>query len=256
MLCNVILIITDILEVISTMIYIAICEDNAVYGFSIKEMINRLLDEKAIEHTIDLFLSGTELLKSDSCFDIVFLDIKMSPISGLETASLLRKKHPDFILIFITSYEEYIYEAFDVEAFNYILKPVDESRISAVLQHAVAKLDSNTESYIIISKNRQVIKVDLMQVIYFEVLGRIINIHFVDHVIEFYERISSLEHKIPQSSFFRCHNSYIINMKYITRFTKNEVIMDNLDVVPISKRRYDEFSKAVLNYMKKEGGII
>jgi len=237
------------------MIFIAVCDDNYVECFSISNRIHALLLERGVEHTIKEFFDGLELIESNCSFDFIFLDIEMKT-NGLKTADLLRKRMKQFILIFITSYQEYVYEAFDVEAFAYILKPIDDKKLLKALQRAVDKSANHQESYIVINKNRQTIKVILMEVIYFEIRGRVITIHCKNNIIEYYEQIKNLEQKISGQDFFRCHKSYIVNLNYVEKFNKNEIIMDNGDRVLLSKRKFDEFTKTFLAYIKKEGGIL
>ncbi len=237
------------------MISIAVCDDNTIECFAIANKIRTLLLETGIEHTMKEFFDGSELLKSNCSFDIVFLDIKMKT-DGLKTAELLRNRLKQFILIFITSYQEYVYQAFDVEAFNYILKPLDDDKLKRTLKRAIDKSAVHQENFIVINKSRQLIKINLNDVIYFEIRGRVIAIHGKNNITEYYEPIKTLEQKIYGQDFFRCHKSYLINLKYVEKFKKNEIIMDNGDKVLLSKRRYEEFTKRFLSYMKKESGIL
>lgn len=237
------------------MISIAVCDDNTIECLSISKKIHANLIETGIKHNIIEFFDGSELLDSNCSFDFIFLDINMKT-DGLKTADLLRKRLKNFILIFITSYQEYVYEAFDVEAFDYILKPIDDEKLSRTLQRAVKKIIQHHDDFIVIYKNRQAIKVNLIDVVYFEIRGRVITVHCKNNIIEYYEKIKILEQKILEHGFFRCHKSYLINLKYVKKFNKNEIIFDNGEKVLMSKRRYEDFSIAFLSYMKKEGGIL
>ncbi|MHC1723294.1 MAG: LytR/AlgR family response regulator transcription factor [Aminipila sp.] len=238
------------------MISIAVCDDNTIECLSISNKIHDFLLQTGVEHTILEFFDGAELLESNNSFDIVFLDIKMKKMNGLKTAELLRKKIKHFILVFVTSYQEYVYQAFDVEAFNYILKPINNNKLAKTLERAIAKNANQRDNFIIINKNREIIKINLADVIYFEIQGRVINVHYNNIIVQYYERLNTLEQKLYGQHFFRCHKSYLINLQYVEKFNKTEISMDNGDTVLLSKRRYDEFSKKFLSYMKKEGGMI
>lgn len=238
------------------MISIAVCDDNTIECLSISNKIHDFLLQTGVEHMILEFFDGSELLESNNSFDIVFLDIKMKKIDGLQTAELLRKKIKHYILIFVTSYQEYVYQAFDVEAFNYILKPINNHKLARTLERAIAKNANQRDNFIIINKNREIIKINLSDVIYFEIQGRVINVHYHNTTVQYYERLSTLEQKLYGQNFFRCHKSYLINLQYVEKFNKIEIGMDNGDTVLLSKRRYEEFTKKFLSYMKKEGGMI
>ena len=98
---------------------IAICDDEK----AIREQINELIEKEKVGICLDLYETGDALLATDKKFDIVFLDIQMDGTDGIETAKRLRQRDEDTILIFITGIREYVFEAFDVAAFHYLLKP-------------------------------------------------------------------------------------------------------------------------------------
>ena len=112
---------------------IAICDDEKI----IRELIGNKVKEQYPDSEIVFYQSGEELLLSDKHVDILFLDIQMSGIDGMETARELRKKDKNVILIFVTAVEEYVFHAFDVKAFHYIVKPIDHKKFSMILQKAV-----------------------------------------------------------------------------------------------------------------------
>ena len=112
---------------------IAICDDEK----NIRELIGNKVAKQYPEADIVFFQSGEELLLSDKHVDILFLDIHMSGKKGMETARELRKKDKSVILIFVTAVEEYVFQAFDVGAFNYIVKPIDDTKFVDVLCRAV-----------------------------------------------------------------------------------------------------------------------
>ena len=222
----------------------------------IEKRVHDILQKKGINHTTDVFYSGKELVASKAKFDIILLDIKMDILNGIEVAQKLRENHSEFILIFITSAPEYIYNAFDVEAFHYILKPIDNLKFADILYRAVNKLCILPDEFIVINQNRQTIKLPLSEIMYFEIMGRVIKAHLSNQTYEFYEKLSVLEQKLPNEKFFRCHKSYLINFSYVASFEKTEITIDSSEKIPLSKRRYDNFSKAFLTFMKKEGGIL
>ena len=112
---------------------IAICDDEK----NIRELIGSKVTAQYPEAEIIFYQSGEELLLSDKQIDILLLDIQMSGRNGMETAREVRKKENNIILIFVTALEEYVFQAFDVGAFHYIVKPIDEAKFAAVLKRAV-----------------------------------------------------------------------------------------------------------------------
>ena len=202
------------------------------------------------------FQSGRELLQAIESFDIIFLDIMMQDMDGMKTAKMFREKDFDKILIFVSSSREYVFEAYDVEAFQYLLKPVDDRKLKRVLQKAVLKTEGRSQEYIIVSRERQKKKLYLDDIYYFEIKGRIVDVHGQEGIFTYYEQIGELESKLRDKGFFRCHKSYLINLKYVDGYNRQEVILGNGEAIVIAKRRYEEFCREVLKVMRESGGIL
>ena len=238
------------------MLWVAVCDDEIMECCNIAGKIKEILKEMKMPCMIRQFSSGQELMQSSDNFDIIFLDIIMRDLDGMRTAHIFREKAFDKILIFISSSREYVFEAYDVEAFQYLLKPIDEKKLKTVLQKAVLKVENHSQEFIIVSKERQKKKLFLDDIYYFEIKGRIIDIHGTDGIFTYYEQIGVLENSLREKGFFRCHKSYLINLRYVDVYNRQEVILDNGERIVIAKRRYEEFCKEILEYMRKNGGII
>ena len=159
---------------------IAICDDEK----NIRELIGDKVVKQYPEAEIVFFSSGEELLLSDSHIDLLFLDIQMSGRNGMDTARELRKKDKNVILIFVTAVEEYVFQAFDVGAFHYIVKPINEAKFMDVLRKAVDELDSKRkdvneteERYLMINSGGVHTKVIFDDIVYAEIFNRKIVIH-------------------------------------------------------------------------------
>lgn len=100
-------------------------------------------------------------------------------------------------------------------------------------------------------KGKSSIKVLLDSIHFFEVQNRIINIHTERQVIQYYDKLTNIESKVPKDIFFRCHRSYIVNLKYVMKFNKTDIILDDGTRIMLSKSKYDEFSRAFLKYIKR-----
>lgn len=237
---------------IISMLSIAICDDEAMQCLRMAGMVGKILDEMKILHNIRQFNSGKELLCAEEDFDIIFLDIMMRGIDGMRTAKLLRKRmKKEEILIFISASREYALEAFEVEAFWYLLKPVDEKKLRMVLQKIIGKTEKEMQEFILVSKERQKKKLFLNNIYYFEIRGRTIDVHGADGIFTYYEQIGNLEKMLQKKGFFRCHKSYLVNLKYVESYTRQEILMDNGEQIMIAKRRYEAFCQEILAYMRR-----
>ena len=238
------------------MLSIAVCDDEVIECCNMAKRIKDILDDMKIPCIIRQFQSGGELLQALESFDIVFLDIIMQDLDGMKTAQIFRKKAFDKILIFISSSREYVFDAYDVEAFQYLLKPVDNRKLKRVLQKAVLKTEKRSQEFIIVSRERQKKKLFLDDIYYFEIKGRVVDVHGTEGIFTYYEQIGELENKLRDKGFFRCHKSYLINLKYVDVYNRQEVILENGEAIVIAKRRYEEFCQEVLKVMRENGGIL
>lgn len=238
------------------MFSIAVCDDEIIECCNIAAKVKGIFKGMNIACIIRQFNSSRELIQSEEKFDIVFLDIIMCEPNGMKTARILRQKSPNVILIFMSSSREYVFDAYDVEAFQYLVKPIDTGKLRNVLQKAVRKTENGPREYMIISIERQQKKLFLDDIYYFEIKGRKIDIHGTDGILTYYEQIGVLEDNLKGKGFFRCHKSFLINLKYADTYNRQEVVLDNGETIMIAKRRYEEFVKEILSYMRKSGGIV
>lgn len=239
------------------MLLIAVCDDIPLECADIAKQIETILKQSNTDFMIKKFFGGLELIQSRESFDIIFLDIKMPNINGMELAKQIRKQGRQSLIIFITSASEYVFDAFDVEAFQYLLKPIQTDKLKNVLEKATKKMqiDANID-FLMISANRQIQKVFLKDILYIESIGRIAKIHCNNGTLETYEQIGILEDKLSDKFFFRCHKCFLVNLNFVDAFNKTEVRLENGEKIMLAKRRYEDFQKAILSYMKIKGGII
>lgn len=238
------------------MLSIAVCDDEIVECARMAEKIRGTLEEMKVPCFLHQFNSGEALLQSEENFDIIFLDIMMDGLDGMKTAEGIRKKEFGGLLVFVSSSREYVFDAYDVEAFQYLVKPVDAEKLKRVLQRAVLKTEAVSSDFILVNRERQKQKIFLQDILYFEIRGRLIDIHKTGGVSDYYGKIGILEEELREKGFFRCHKSYLIHLKYVKGYNRQEAILENGEKIPVSKRRYEAFCKALLDYMKKSGGIL
>lgn len=238
------------------MLWIAVCDDEVTECDRIAKRIRGILSEIEVSCTIRQFYSGRELLQSSETFDIIFLDIIMGGLDGMKTAQMVREKAYDKLLVFMSASRDYVFDAYDVEAFQYLLKPIEEQKLKKVLQKAVRKTEKRSQAFIIVSRERQKKKLFLDDIYYFEIRGRMIDVHGVGGVFSYYGQIGVLEQELKEQEFFRCHKSYLTNLKYVDVYNRQELVLDNGERIAIAKRRYEAFCGAFLRYMRRKGGMV
>lgn len=176
----------------------------------------------------------------------------MNKLTGIETAKKIREVNPNAIIIFITALKEYVFDAFDVRAFHYILKPVSDEKLREVLSSALLHLEG-TEKFIIAKTISECNKIFVKDILYIEAQLRKVIIHTTYDIIEYYNRLSDIEADLKEYNFFRCHKSYIVNLNYIKSYDNTSITLKNEEKIYISKYKFSDFSKAFMYYLKNEG---
>ena len=231
---------------------IAICDDES----KICEMLNSKVKKIFPDAEIITYTSGKELLNDNSFPDILLLDIKMPDISGMDVASELRSRNFRNIIIFITGEEDEVFNSFDVQPFHFLVKPVLDDKLKTVLENAAKELSnrknnpSDNYEFINIQSGTSHIRVNLSMLIYAEVYDRKTILHLKKDNIEYYGQLSALE-KLVGEDFFRIHRSYLVNMRYVQRYDRTTVRMINGDKLSLSRRLYDDFLKAYMDYSRR-----
>ena len=232
------------------MIRIAICDDEKHMSDHIRAFVSDFFRKKNREIQLRTFSSGEELLNYDGQIDILFLDIQMKGMDGIETARKLRDSKFRGFLIFITVLKEMVFSSFEVQAYDYLLKPVEEKQFEKTMERLYASMRSAGEDSMLIQKGYEGRIVQKDEIIFCEIMDRKIYLNLTSgEVLDYYEQIENLETKLG-SHFFRCHRSYLINLKHLKGYKNGTAYMDNGREVPVSRLRSKEFSGVILQYMK------
>ncbi len=229
---------------------IAICDDEG----EIQQLLGEKVKQSLPNAEIWKFDSGEAFLASGCQPDILFLDIQMPGINGMETANRIRNGNGDCIIIFVTALEEYVYDAFDVGAFHYLVKPIEDEKFSKVLEKAVAqirreKTQENDNPCLVIKHRGITRKICIQDIVYAEVFNRIVVIHLENETVEYYGRLKDIE-SLTTNTFFRTHRAYLVNLGYVTGYEAGKVYMKD-DSALLSKQNYPEFVKAFLQYHRR-----
>lgn len=221
---------------------IAICDDDSIHVDLIKSYINSM----DIPYKVNYILaySGEELLENikEISIDIVFLDIEMKDLDGIQTGRRIRQKYKDAIIVYLTGYRDYTLEAFEIESFQYLIKPIIEEKFKRVMDRILIRfkeIKAYKEKVKIFSAQtkEKLIKLKYDDIYYFEKYFRKIKIHTLDQTIEFYGCMKNLLYEIDTSYFVRCHQSYVVNRNKIKGINRNILALSEKEewYIPISR---------------------
>ena len=232
------------------MIHIAICDDEKHMSDHIRSMISDFFRKKNQEISLHMFSSGEELLSYNGQIDILFLDIQMKGMDGMETARKLRADKFRGFLVFITVLKEMVFQSFEVQTYDYLVKPVDKKQFEKTMERLYASTQNASEDSLLVQKGYEGRIIQKDEIVFCEIIDRKIYLNLASgEVVDYYERIENLETKLD-NRFYRCHRSYLINLKHLKGYKNGTAYMDNGKEIPVSRLRSKEFSSVVLQYMK------
>ena len=235
---------------------IAVCDDDK----AAREHIVSLVKEQIQDAEIMTFATGEEMLEVKSTFDISFLDVEMKEISGMDVANHIRQEEQGnikSIIIFVTGYEKYMNSAFDVSAFHYLLKPIDEEKFRSVFGRALDELYAvmeRTKRFILVRNSGIQQKVYLKDIYYIESANKKIIIHTKMGVLDSYRKMNELE-QMTGRGFYRCHRCYLVNMEQIVSYNADTIKVVNGDKLILAQKKYNDFIRQYMKYAK-DGGIV
>ena len=241
---------------------IAVCDDEK----NIRAYLVSLIKKQDIECKIMEYESADKYLSDGREYDLLFLDIEMGGsgvgMDGMELARNIRAvdigRQP--IIVFVTGYEKYVYDAFDVGAFQYLVKPVDEQKFAEVFSRAVGQIASEAEK----RRKKLVIpyaggskSISFHDIYYMESQNHNIVLYLKSgnsactSRLEYYGKIGDLEKELA-GQFYRIHRGYLINLFHVESYDRTEVRMANGDKLLLSRYKYDGFVQAYMEYISEE----
>lgn len=237
--------------VVMEMITFAICDDEPAMAQEITEQLSDYMNGEAAPYCVNSFPSGRSLLESSCDFDVIFLDIQMEQPNGMETAKTLRQHGNHSLLIFVTVLKECVFDAFEVEAFDYLVKPFDTCHFKRTMDRVIKSLRQREAKSIVVQRGTSCEVIPLAEIVYCEVQGRKIYIHQSNGKIsDYYDKLDSLEQRLDRR-FFRCHRSYLVNLEYVRGCKAGQVVLPQDDAIPVSRLRERDLTQALLRCMKE-----
>lgn len=232
------------------MITVSICEDETYFVSKLKKMLDKYCSLREIHVSISAFSDGEELLASSQMADIILMDIKLPTSNGMEVIRHLRDLGSDSQVIFITAFQKYVFQAFDLDAVHYILKPVSEEKLFSAMDKAIKRVAANRGKALLITSGTTASRVPLKDILYCEAMNHQITVHTLTEQVQFFGTLDALQEKLDER-FFRCHRSYIVNMDHVIDKQPGSAIMEGGDHILISRRKQQEFTQKLLETCRK-----
>lgn len=223
------------------MINIAVCDDDLIFASKIETILYEISRKKLIDMDVEVFSDGSELWKyisSGKSFELIYLDIEMMKLNGIDLAKKIREKDTNVMIIYISNYENYFIELFEVEPFRFIKKPIDERIFLDYFEKAYERMIQN-EVYFEYKFNKIPHKIMLKDIIYFESSKRLIIIWNKFAYGKFYGKLDVVEKQLKNGKipFLRIHQSFLVNYRFVQKISFTKVVLTDGTELHISEDR-------------------
>lgn len=228
---------------------IAICDDKEIFHNELKKHLEKYAADRGIIIVYDDYLNGLELVASNIDYDIIFMDYQMDGMDGLETSKHIRKKNKKTAIIFLTSFPDIVFDTFEVNAYRFLVKPINMEKLSVAMDDFIQSLENDDYIFLKMDENNK--RVDINDIIYVEAADKYCYIRTEDENMLYKNTLSEIEKMLPADKFFRSHRTYLVGFRHIISHTSTDILFDNKEKALISKLKFSAFKKAFTGYVKR-----
>lgn len=232
----------------SFMLMLAIVDDDRNDAASLKGLVENFFNQRNQVIMMQVYHGPMDFIRSTENHDIVFMDIRMDKLDGLEVARLMRKISKDSILIFVTHMAQLAIKGYEVDALDFIVKPADQYAINYVLEKALKRLENASNRTVVIKTSGGIVSLSSNEITYVEVFDHNLVYHTVKGDYTVRGRLSDVLGKLDEKHFVMCNRSFIINLRYVTNVTTNSLIVNGTEI-SISKSHRKGIMQHFSNYL-------
>lgn len=223
------------------MFKVVICEDCENSRELIKKTLKKIQNDSKYTIRIIEFENGEELINNyPENIDIFMLDIEMGNLSGMDVAREIRKRDNNTQIIFTTGNPSYLQEGYEVRAYRYLIKPFSVDELKQHILACINDIKIKKSKNIVVQEKNNIYKIPIDEILYIEVYKKDITIHTQNNEYQVKMSITNIEKELIQYNFFRCHRSYLVNLKKVDSLKGNVIVIKNIEI-PVSRYRINEF---------------
>ncbi|RDY22836.1 DNA-binding response regulator [Romboutsia maritimum] len=231
------------------MLKVVICEDDFVFRDTLNEYLEVILKEITNQFEIITFNCGEDLVENyPEDVDIFFLDIEMNKLTGMDVARKIREVDDNSEIIFTTGVINYVQDGYEVRAYRYLLKPIQFELLKEHVNSCIKDIIKRNENNIVIQNKGCIYKLRIDEITFVEVINKDIIIHTINQSYNTKTNMKIIEKELIKYNFYRCHNSFLVNMKYV-EYIKQSTILVNSVEIPVSRYRIKKFKTKLLSVL-------
>lgn len=227
----------------------ALCDDENIFRHEIYDLLSEYGRNKHIDIICDQYTNGRDFLPYADKYDIIFMDYQMTELNGLDISRKIREFNKKSIIIFVSAYPEVALDAFEVDTFRFLSKPIDKAKFFKALDDYIKNIDY--DNLIVIKSNDVNYKLNVSDIVYAEAKLKHCIIRTIDNTYEIATHLKNIERQLPPDKFARCQRSYIAGFGHIKNHTSQEISFDNGEKATIGKKYLSHFKSAFQDYIIK-----
>ncbi len=239
------------------MIHVAVCDDEPEIVQKINDYINHFLTDNNQSFTVENYYSGETLVSAKKKYDLIFLDIEMKELNGIDAAQAIRSEDVDVKIVYITSYTDYWRRAYKVHAFDFVSKPFSDEDIHNVLRDFLRIYNTENEKTVELRTADGAVVLKIKDILYFYIKDKekrkvIVNTSHGEYVTT--ENLKEIYEKLDSEEFYKAHKSCIVNLRYVQSMTKNNggsIIMTDGTSIPLAIKKQNEFLYLLSKQLRK-----
>lgn len=228
---------------------IAIVENENLYTKNLQMLLEQWSKEKHTALDISCYENGTAFFSAaqSKTFDLVFMDIQMEEMDGINCAKNLRAMGFNGNIVFLTSFSEYVFEGYNVQALNYLLKPASYEKVSGCLDYTYRTLHNDLYTF---PRGNEIMRIPYSKIIYFSSANHHTEIITTDEAYRQPDPLKNILPRLPEC-FQPCHRTAIVNLEHVSMMRGSELILSNGAILPISRTHFSSIRTTFLNYANR-----
>lgn len=230
------------------MLLLAIVDDNPKDSSALSELVRNYFQQNGKHYMFRVFNSPLDFIRSTENYDIVFMDIRMDKLDGLEVARIMRKINTNSVLIFVTQMAQLAIKGYEVDALDFIIKPADQFSISYVLDKAIARLENAQSTMLAIKTADSIVSLSSNDIMYVEVFDHNLVYHTTKGNYDARGRLSDVVQKLDSKRFSVCNRSFVVNLRYVSSVCNDHLTIDGTEI-SISKTHRKEIMQHFSNFL-------
>lgn len=230
------------------MLLIAIVDDEPKDSEALSQLVNAYFQQNKQAYMIHVFNSALDFIRSTDNHDIVFMDIRMEKLDGLEVARIMRKINTDSVLIFVTHMAQLAIKGYEVDALDFIVKPADQFSINYVLDKALKRLESVYSTVFALKTSSGIVSISSNDIYFVEVFDHNLVYHTSKGDFDVRGRLSDVMKKLDEKRFIMCNRSYVVNLRHVSSITGDCLVVEGHQI-SISKSHRKEIMQHFSNFL-------